>query len=156
MSVPKGRVLAEDIDRGAVEKLGDRVERERRGNVSIRLGTADDPKLPDDSFDRVLLIHMYHEVAEPYAFLWRLRGALRPGGRVIVVELDQAPDRHGMPPALLTCEFAAVGLRNVQIVRKQTLQGYYAEFEMAGDRPAPAQIRPCRAASDPKPSAARN
>src|SRR6476620_3229071 len=65
-----GRVLAEDIDREALERLGQRVERERLDNVSIRLGTPDDPKLPDGSFDRVFLIHMYHEVQEPYAFLW--------------------------------------------------------------------------------------
>ncbi|MBW8785208.1 MAG: class I SAM-dependent methyltransferase [Novosphingobium sp.] len=141
----KGRVLAEDIDRAVVERLGSRVERDRLDNVSIRLGTPEDPKLPAGSFDRIFLIHMYHEVAEPYAFLWHLRPALRPNGRVIVVDLDRPTDRHGIPPTLLFCEFAAVGFRLAEFVRKPQLTGYYAAFEAVGDRPAPSAIRPCRA-----------
>jgi ubiquinone/menaquinone biosynthesis C-methylase UbiE len=140
---PKGRVLAQDIDPDALQRLGLRVERERLDNVSIKLGQPDDPKLPEASFDRIFLVHMYHEVSEPYAFLWRLRPALRPGGRVIVVDTDRAPDRHGIPPDLLFCEFNALGFRLVQFVRKPELQGYYAEFEAVGERPAPNTIRPC-------------
>ena len=61
----KGRVLAQDIDASAVRRLGSRVERERLDNVSIKLGAPDDPRLPATSFDRIFLVHMYHEVAEP-------------------------------------------------------------------------------------------
>ncbi len=143
---PRGRVLAQDINRVALERLGARLERERLENVSIKPGAADDPRLPDASFDRILLVHMYHEVTEPYAFLWRLRPALRPGGKVIVVDMDQPTDRHGIPPALLFCEFGAVGFRLGQFVRKPELQGYYAEFEAVGERPAPHDIKPCRQA----------
>lgn len=150
---PKGRVLAQDIDAAALHRLGDRVQRERLDNVSIKLGAPDDPRLPPASFDRIFLVHMYHEVAEPYAFLWRLRPALRPGGRVIVVDVDRPTGQHGTPPALLFCEFGAVGFRLTQFVRKPELQGYYAQFEAAGERPAPGAIRPCRQAD--KPAAAR-
>lgn len=145
----KGRVLAQDIDRKALERLGQRVERERLDNVSIKLGAVDDPRLPNASFDRIFLVHMYHEVSEPYAFLWRLRPALRPGAQVIVVDTDRATDQHGIPPPLLFCEFAAVGFRLTKFVRKPELQGYYAQFEAAGDRPAPAAIGPCRQAERP-------
>lgn len=141
---PKGRVLAQDIDREALQRLGARVERERLDNVSIKLGAPDDPRLPDASFDRIFLVHMYHEVAEPYAFLWRLRPALRPGGKVIVVDVDRPTDQHGIPPVLLFCEFGAVGFRLTQFVRKPELRGYFAQFEAAGDRPEPDAIRPCR------------
>lgn len=141
----KGRVLAEDIDAHALQRLGLRVERERLDNVSIKLGTPDDPRLPEASFDRIFLIHMYHEVSEPYAFLWRLRPALRPGGKVIVVDVDRPTGEHGIPPPLLFCEFAAVGFRLSQFERKPELQGYYAQFEAAGNRPAPAAIKPCGA-----------
>ena len=141
----KGRVLAEDIDPEAVQRLGIRVERERLDNVSIKLGAPDDPRLPEASFDRIFLIHMYHEVSEPYAFLWRLRPALHPGGKVIVVDVDRPTGEHGIPPPLLFCEFAAVGFRLSQFERKPELQGYYAQFEAAGDRPAPAAIKPCGA-----------
>lgn len=146
---PKGRVLAQDIDAAALHRLGERVERERLDNVAIKPGAPDDPRIPQASFDRIFLVHMYHEVAEPYAFLWRLRPALRPGGRVIVVDVDRPTDQHGTPPALLFCEFNAVGFRLTQFLRKPELQGYYAQFEAAGDRPAPEAIRPCRQADKP-------
>jgi ubiquinone/menaquinone biosynthesis C-methylase UbiE len=146
---PRGRVLAQDIDPAAVERLGQRVERERLDNVSIKLGAADDPRLPDASFDRIFLVHMYHEVSEPYAFLWRLRPALKPGGRVIVVDVDRATDKHGIPPALLFCEFGAVGFRLTEFVRKPELRGYYAQFEAVGARPAPGAIRPCQQVDKP-------
>ena len=130
----KGRVLAEDIDAGAIQRLGQRVVRERLDNVSLKTGTADDPKLPDNSFDRIFLVHMYHEVSEPYAFLWRLRPALRAGGQVIVVDVDRPTDQHGIPPALLFCEFQALGFRLAEFVRKPELKGYYAQFEATGER----------------------
>jgi len=142
----KGRVLAQDIDPSAIQHLGQRVERERLANVSIKLGAPDDPRLPAGSFDRVFMIHMYHEVGEPYAFLWRLRPALRPGGQVVVVDIDRPTDQHGIAPALLFCEFQAVGFRLVEFVRKPELNGYYAQFEASGDRPEPAAIKPCMTA----------
>ena len=145
----QGRVLAQDIDREALHRLGARVEHDRLDNVSIKQGAADDPRLPNASFDRIFLVHMYHEVSEPYAFLWRLRPALRPGGQVIVVDLDRPTDRHGIPPGLLFCEFNAVGFRLVQFVRKPALTGYYAQFEAAGERPAPAGLKPCGQAGKP-------
>lgn len=139
----RGRVLAQDIDEAAIKRLGIRVERERLDNVSIKLGAEDDPRLPEKSFDRVFLIHMYHEVSEPYAFLWRLRPALRPGGQIIVVDRDRPADQHGIEPKLLFCEFDHVGFRLVEFVRKPELAGYYAQFEAVGDRPEPQDIEPC-------------
>lgn len=142
----KGRVLAQDIDPGAIQRLGQRVERERLDNVSIKTGAPDDPRLPGNSFDRVFLVHMYHEVTEPYAFLWRLRPALRQGGQVIVVDVDRPTDRHGIPPNLLFCEFQAVGFRLAEFVRRPELNGYYARFEAVGPRPEPGAIKPCNTA----------
>ena len=144
----KGRVLAQDIDPGAIQRLGQRVLRDRLDNVSIKTGAGDDPKLPDASFDRIFMVHMYHEVQEPYSFLWRLRPALHVGGQVIVVDLDRPTDQHGMPPALLFCEMGAVGFRLVQFVRKPEITGYYAQFEASGKRPDPTAIKPCRLSAD--------
>jgi len=144
----EGRVLAQDIDDDVVRELGLRVERERLDNVSIKLGAADDPRLPSGSFDRIFLVHMYHEVTEPYAFLWRMWPALRDGGRIIVVDVDRPTDKHGIPPELLFCEFRAVGFRLTKFVRKPELQGYYAQFELADKRPKPADIEPCNKAED--------
>ena len=107
------------------------------------------PRLPAASFDRIFLVHMYHEVTEPYAFLWRMRSALRPQGQVIVVDVDRQTDQHGIPPRLLFCEFGAVGFRLAQFVRKPELRGYYAQFEAADTRPEPSEIEPCGMASTP-------
>ena len=140
----KGRVLANDIDRPALSRLGQRVERERLDNVSIRLGTSDDPKLPENSFDRIFMVHMYHEVQEPYAFLWRLWPALREGGRVIVVDVDRPTNQHGIPPLLLSCEFERAGFELDAFKDAPALAGYYAQFRRAATRPSPEAIEPCR------------
>jgi len=139
----KGRVLAEDIDGAALTRLGDRVQRERLDNISIEQGEDADAHLPDASFDRIFMVHMFHEVTEPYAFLWHMRPALRPHGRVIVVDVDRPIGAHGIPPAQLFCEFSAVGFRLTEFIRKPELTGYYAQFEAVGDRPAPSAIKAC-------------
>jgi len=144
----KGRVLAEDIDRDALARLGSRVEAEHLDNVSIRLGTEDNPGLPEHSFDRIFLVHVYHEVTEPYAFLWHLRPGLKPGGAVIVVEADRPTDQHGIPPKQLFCEFARVGFRLTEFIRKPELASYYARFEAVGQRPEPHAIEPCSKPGD--------
>ena len=139
----EGRVLAEDIVPEVRDRLAERAQRERLDNVAVKLGTPDDPRLPPASFDRIFLVHMYHEVTAPYAFLWRLRAGLKDDGEIIVVDADRPTRRHGTPPALLECEFAAVGLK---LVRKEAIQGadaYFAAFRIAGPRPAPAAIMPC-------------
>jgi ubiquinone/menaquinone biosynthesis C-methylase UbiE len=142
----KGRVLAQDIDAGALARLGARVERGALGMVSIVKGAPDDPRLPAGSFDRVFMIHMYHEIAEPYAFLWRLWPALKPGGTVVVVDAERPTEQHGTPTALLLCEFETAGFRLVAFRRKPDVSGYYAQFAVAETgRPEPSTMRSCSA-----------
>jgi ubiquinone/menaquinone biosynthesis C-methylase UbiE len=138
-----GRVLAQDIDRDALERLGNRVERERLENISIKLGRADDPQLPVDSFDRIFLVHVYHEVTEPYAFLWRMWPALAEGGEIIVVEAERPIGQRGIPHALLFCEFEAVGYHLLEFTEKPDIEGYFARFERGGKRIEPADIETC-------------
>ncbi len=138
-----GRVLAQDIVPDVRDALAERVNRERLDNVSVKLGEPADPKLPANSFDRVFMVHMYHEIADPYQFLWNLRPALRQGGQVIVVDADRPTQNHGTPPRLLRCEFAALGYVQVREERMPQAGGYFAAFEARGARPEPAAIRPC-------------
>lgn len=140
----KGRVVAQDIIPKVRDALAERVTRERLDNVFVKLGTPDDPMLPP-GFDRVFLVHMYHEVASPYAFLWNLRPTVKAGGRVIVVDADRPTNMHGTPPALLDCEFAAVGYVRVDFARKESAGGYLAAYEPRGPRPDPKAIKPCKA-----------
>ena len=138
-----GRVLAQDIMPEVRDKLAERVEREKLEAVTVKLGTPDNPDLPADSFDRVFLVHMYHEITSPYAFLWNLRPATRAGGRVIVVDADRPTNQHGTPPKLLRCEFAAVGYRMVDFQAMPAAGGYLAAFEPVGERPEPGAIKVC-------------
>jgi ubiquinone/menaquinone biosynthesis C-methylase UbiE len=144
---PKGRVLAQDIVPEVRDALADRVVREELSRVSVRLGEPANPKLPPNSFDRILLVHMYHEIAEPYEFLWHLRPSLAKGGQVIVVDADRPTQDHGTPYQLLQCEFAAVGYQMVSFQRAAFAGGYFAAFEAKGKGPAPGSIVPCKAKS---------
>jgi ubiquinone/menaquinone biosynthesis C-methylase UbiE len=149
----KGRVVAEDIVPDTIQKLAGRVIRERLDNVSVRLGLPADPRLPENSFDRVLMVHMYHEIESPYEFLWRLRPALAPGGQAVVVDADRPTELHGTPPELLKCEFAAVGYSLVSMKPMPSAGGYIAIFEAKGERPEPGAIRACKTGKTAAPAA---
>jgi len=139
----KGRVLAEDILPDVRDSLSERVQREALDNVAVKLGAADNPMLPAQSFDRAFLVHMYHEVQSPYAFLWHLREGLKPDGLVAVVDSDRPIQRHGIPPKQLKCEFAALGLQPVKFSVLTGGDAYYMAFRLVGPRPAPDKIQPC-------------
>jgi cyclopropane fatty-acyl-phospholipid synthase-like methyltransferase len=141
----KGRVLAEDIVPEVRDLLSDRVQRGGLDNVAVKLGAADNPMLPATSFDRVFLVHMYHEVASPYAFLWHMREGVKPDGLVIVVDSNRPVKQHGMPPGELKCEFAALGLQPVKFSVLTGGDVYLMTFRLASARPAPEKIHACKA-----------
>lgn len=140
----KGRVLAEDIVSDVRDALSDRVQRQRLDNVAVKLGTPDNPMLPAQSFDRVLLVHMYHEVQSPYAFLWHLRDGVRPNGLVVVVDSNRPVNRHGIPPEQLKCEFGALGMVPAKYQMLPGGEVYFMAFRLAGAKPAPERIVPCK------------
>jgi len=92
----------------------------------------------------VFMVHMYHEVQSPYAFLWHLRDGVKPDGLVIVVDSNRPVSHHGIPPAQLKCEFAALGLQPVKFSMLTGGDAYYAAFRAVGPRPAPPQIKACQ------------
>ncbi len=139
-----GRVLAEDIMPEVIDALGQRINRENWSNVSVKLGAPDDPKLPENSFDRIFMVHMYHEIEEPYAFLWHMRPALKPDGEVIVVDSNRPTSEHGTPPKLLACEFLSVGYRLEEMIPRPSSGGYLARFKTVGARPEPDEISTCK------------
>jgi ubiquinone/menaquinone biosynthesis C-methylase UbiE len=142
---PKGRVLAQDVVPAVRDQLAARVYREKLDNVSVTLGKPADAMLPANSFDRILMMHMYHEIEAPYELLWRLRPALRGGGRIVIVDADRPTAQHGTPPGLLVCEMGALGFKQVE--RHSTPQAgiYVAIFAIAKPRPDPADISACAA-----------
>lgn len=138
----RGRVLAQDIVPETIDALARRITRENWANVSVKLGRPDDPMLPPRSFDRVFMVHMYHEIEEPYAFLWNLFPALKKDGEIVVVEAGRSTAEHGTPPRLLECEFKAVGYALVELTPKPSAGGYIARFRKIAARPDPEAIRP--------------
>lgn len=142
---PRGRVLAQDIVPETRNDLARRVQRENLENVAVKLGEPNNPKLPPASFDRILLIHMYHEVERPSEFLWHLRDGLKRDGKVVVVDADRPTDRHGTPPKLLICEFASVGLQLTRFERLADSESYFAQFDANGPKPEPKDIASCPA-----------
>jgi ubiquinone/menaquinone biosynthesis C-methylase UbiE len=140
-----GRVLAQDIVPETRDALARRVNREDLHNVAVKLGKPNDPLLPDRSFDRIFMIHMYHEIESPSEFLWHLRADLKPRGRVVVVDADRPTDRHGTPPRLLICEFAAIGYQLTRFERLPDSGSYFAQFEGGAPRPEPKDIAVCPA-----------
>jgi SAM-dependent methyltransferase len=141
----RGRVLAEDIVPATIRALAQRVQRERLDNVAIKLGEPNNPDLPDASFDRIFMIHMYHEIQRPSEFLWHLRDALKPTGTIVVVDADRPTTRHGTPPRLLMCEFNAVGYDLKRFERLPDSESYFAWFAPRGPKPAPQDIPVCGA-----------
>lgn len=143
---PQGRILAQDITPDYLDDLERRVAEAGLANVTVVRGEAHDPRLPPGSIDAAVLVHMYHEIAQPFGLLWNLAAAMKPGGRVGIVDADTIPSRHGTPPRLLRCELAAVGYREIAMTTLKGGVGYLAVFEAPAPerRPDPATIRPCR------------
>jgi len=141
---PKGRVIAEDITPDYLAALADEARRRSLTNITTVLGEPHDPRLAPNSVDAAILIHMYHEIEQPYGLLWNLVPALKPGARVGVEDLDRPTPRHGTPPKLLVCEFAAVGYRLVELKPLSGNIGYFAVFEPPAKRPEPRAIKPCK------------
>jgi ubiquinone/menaquinone biosynthesis C-methylase UbiE len=83
---PKGLVYGEDIQQAMLDQLQRNMQDRHIANVRPVLGAIDDPKLPRDSLDLVLLVDVYHEFSEPEKMLDHIREALKPGGRLVLLE----------------------------------------------------------------------
>ncbi len=140
---PNGEVIAEDIVPGVVARLKRRVGDAGLANVRVVLGAPDDPAIPTASIDRVFMIHMYHEVAQPFALMWHLHNALRSGGRVAVVDTYRGTASHGTPPKLLRCELASVGFRQTAFQDLGAAAGGYMAIFASVPRPKPESVKAC-------------
>ena len=70
---PTGKVYANDIQPQMLSMLRERLDREKLANVNLVLGTFDDPRLPADTLDLILMVDVYHEFSQPQAMLRRMR-----------------------------------------------------------------------------------
>jgi predicted methyltransferase len=142
---PEGRVFANDVVPNYLSMLNARILKARLSNVIIARGQPHDPRLPPNSIDAALLIHMYHEIAQPFAFLYNLSVAMKPGGLVGILDPDRPTQFHGTPPGLMRCELAAVGYREVSFTELSGDLGNFVVFEAPGAeaRKKPADVKAC-------------
>jgi ubiquinone/menaquinone biosynthesis C-methylase UbiE len=96
---PAGRVYASDIQSAMLDIIRDRMARERLTNIELVLGTPTDPRLPRAAVDMALLVDVYHEFSEPQTMLRRIREALKPGGRLVLLEYRGEDPRVPILPA---------------------------------------------------------
>jgi ubiquinone/menaquinone biosynthesis C-methylase UbiE len=90
---PTGKVFATDIQAGMLDILKRRMSNEGIENVVPVLGAPDDPRLPAGSIDLALMVDVYHELAAPQVFVRRLREALKPDGRLVLIEFRKEDPR---------------------------------------------------------------
>lgn len=114
-AVPQGQVIATDIEPDMVRYLTERAQKEQLANVRAVLSGADDPKLEPASLDRILVVDVWHHIADRTHYAVGLATALRPGGQVAIVDFTQEanhgpPKKHRLSPEAITADLRAAGL----------------------------------------------
>jgi SAM-dependent methyltransferase len=94
---PRGRVFAVDVEPAILGALRDRLAKASLRNVVPVLALEDDPLLPDQACDLVLIVDTYHHFPDGPAYLRRLKRALRPGGRVVNIDYEKRETPVGPP-----------------------------------------------------------
>ena len=84
--IGNGKVYAVDIQPGMIEKLKENAAREKITNVVPILGEVADPKVPAGQIDLAIMVDVYHELSEPQKMLAQIRKALKPNGRLVLLE----------------------------------------------------------------------
>jgi ubiquinone/menaquinone biosynthesis C-methylase UbiE len=119
---PAGRVVATDLQPAMLDIVRDKVAREKLTNVTLVQGRADDPVLPPATFDLILMVDVYHELASPQVFVRKLKEALKPDGRLVLVEFrledPRVPIRevHKMSVSQVREELGADGFRIDRVI----------------------------------------
>src|ERR1700744_4285379 len=109
-----GLVFAEEINRTYVDAIRKRAGNEHLDNIKPILGTPDDPKLPPNSVDAVLMLKVYHEIAHPELVLAALRSAMKPGARFGIIDRNGSGADHGLDEKVLRAEVERAGFKQVE------------------------------------------
>jgi ubiquinone/menaquinone biosynthesis C-methylase UbiE len=137
--VPRGKVLAVDIQQEMLDRLVESAKKQGVTNVEPVLGTRSDPKLPKEAVDAVLMVDAYHEFDQPREMMEAIVAALKPGGRVVLVEYRAEDPKvhikplHKMTQAQAIREMQAVGLTHVQ-TKDMLPQQHLMIFQKPGEK----------------------
>lgn len=119
---PSGKVYAEDVQPQMLEKVRENAAKARASNIVTVLGSYTDPMLPKEGMDLILLVDVYHEFSEPQKMLRGIRAALKPDGRLVLLEYRKEdpsiPIRpeHKMSVAEVKAELEAEGFKMSQVI----------------------------------------
>ncbi len=118
--VPQGKIVAVDIQPEMIDYLNAGKAKRKATNVQPVLGTESDPKLPANSINLAILIDAYHEFSYPREMMQHIAAALKPNGRIVLVEYraedPNVPikELHKLSVVQATKEMKAIGLRLVK------------------------------------------
>jgi ubiquinone/menaquinone biosynthesis C-methylase UbiE len=104
-----GTVYAVDINPVAIRYIDQRAKKEHLQNIKAILSKPDNPQLPADSIDAVLLLKTYHEVAHPVLLLKNLRSSLKPGAKIGIIDRNGNGEDHGVNKYVVVRECAQAG-----------------------------------------------
>lgn len=135
---PGGKVLGLDVEPNLVDHMTKRAAKEGLANVEARAVAPDDPGLDPGSVDRVLIVDTWHHLPDRVAYAKKIAAALKPGGRIFVVDFTLESERgpapkHKLSEEALIAELAAAGLA-ARVLEEDLPDQYVVEAEL---RPAP-------------------
>lgn len=104
-----GLVYAVDINPQATRYIAERAKKEHLQNIKTIQSHTDDPLLPANSVDSVLMLKTYHEIARPVTLLGNLRAALRPGAKVGIIDRNGNGENHGLAKDIVIREAKEAG-----------------------------------------------
>ncbi|CAN5614548.1 class I SAM-dependent methyltransferase [soil metagenome] len=105
----KGKVFAVEINQEYINYINNRAKKENFSNIETVLGTEDNPKLPENAVDAVLILKTYHEIAQPVKILQNLRKSLKQGAFIGVIDRNGNGDDHGIAKETVIDEFRRAG-----------------------------------------------
>ena len=122
-ALPDGHVIATDIEPDMVRYLGERAQKEQLANITMVLASATDPKLAPASVDRELVVDVWHHVADRVGYARGLAAALKPGGKLVIVDFTQEathgpPKHHRLTPDAIATDLQTAGFDVAMAKRK--------------------------------------
>jgi len=128
-----GRVYAVEINQEYIDYITKRAKEENLPNIKTILGKPNDPLLPANSIDSVMLLKTYHEIAEPIALMKSVRKSLKPGGLVGIIDKNGSGDDHGLDQDKVVSEMKLAGftLKEQYDFVKPDGMDYFLVFEIS-------------------------
>lgn len=117
----KGQVIAADVESQMVAWLNAKAQKHKWSQVKVQQVKADDPQLTPESVDRILIVNVWHHIEQRPAYLQKLKKALKPQGKICLVEIKLdapwgPPKKFRLTPKKLQGELEKGGFKNFKLL----------------------------------------